>query len=333
LVGAEDDKQIFSLTTRDHSGAEVKIPHADRTTLLLFIRVNQEQSLRTVAETKKALADMPPAQVLAIVSGRQDDDDIKKLASQIPWPVITDKDYKIVGKLKVRVWPTVIAILPSGQELARLTGSPQAYVSDMNAYLAFAAKKIDRDTLNKRLSSASSVADSPYEMARRHLRVAERLIERDQLALAQEELERGLKIQPKNALLLLVKARLLLMHRKPSKAMDVLSGLDKKTALAAKIGTLEGWAMVQLKQWDQAIRILQVSVKLNPEPSAAYYFMGLAYAHKDMNSDAARAFRSAFESTQTGRLVSASPRPATTPTTQPTTRPGKQPTTRPSDDK
>jgi tetratricopeptide (TPR) repeat protein len=324
LLLAEDAKQTVSLTIRDNSGAEVKVPHASRTTLLLFVRVNQEQSLRTIAETKKALAGTPPAQVIAVVSGRQDTDEIKKLAATLPWPVVSDQGYKIVGKLRVRVWPTVIMILPNGTELARLTGSPQTYVSDMNAYLAFAAGKIDRKTLNKRLSSAGSVADSPYEMAGRHLRVAARLIERDQLTLAGKELERGLKIQPKNARLLLAKARLLLMLRNPKQAMDILSGLDKKSALAARIGTLEGWAMVQLKQWDQAIRILRVSVRLNPDPSAAYYFMGLAYAHKGMNKDAASAFRLAFESSDSGRLLPVSSRPtspATQPSTQPTTRP------------
>ena len=164
-------------------------------------------------------------------------------------------------------------------------------------------------------------------MAKRHLRVADRLLESGQVKMAQNELQRGLKLLPKDPYLLLAQARVLLLLNGPKEAMSVLSGLDKESALAGKIGVLKGWALVATRKWDRAIQVLQAAGKLNPDRSESHYLLGVAYQQKGMMSDALKAFRSAFEATANGQRISSSLRgPASSPAKskrQPTTRPAR----------
>ncbi len=341
-LAAKDRETVYKVTTRDAKGAEVKVPHVNQTALLLFVRIDQDQSRQTIKSVKKALEGLPAAHVLAVLSGKQPAEKVKKFAAELSWPVVLDPQYKMVGQFRVRVWPTSIVVLPDGRELTRLTGMPGSYVSDLNTWLAFAAKKIDRKTLRKRLSASGVVADSPHEMARRHLQVAQRLLEKGLVKQACVELDRGLNIQPKDPRLQLTKARALLLLRRPQQVMDMINRMDESSSLAGKIAVVKGGALVAMRKWDEAIQVLQVAVKLNPDPSEAYYFLGAAYQHKSMWPEATKAFRAAFEATPTGRPVAlpsqvpkepAKKEPQKKPEKkardEPKRRPKTQPTTRP----
>ena len=325
-AGGEDAEKTFSVTTRATAGAAVRIPVADRATVMLFVRPEQLQSTRMIESVKRILADKPAAQVLAVLSGDRPDDQVQAYAKTLPCPLVLDPDFTIVGQLRIRVWPTTVVIQSDGSELGRMAGLPPSYVGDLAAYLDFTAKKIDRQTLEQRLAADDVVADAPRQRARRHLQVALRMLERDDLDAASRELDQGLKHQSNDSMLLLTKARVLLLLQKPEEALAVLGRLDQNTALAPSIEVLRGGALVAREQWDQAIPALLRAVKLNPNPSEGYYFLGMAYRHKGQWREAAAAFRKAFESGPDGRLISRSLQPLPT---GPESQPSSQPATRP----
>ncbi len=324
---ANTDRKAISVTTRDARGADIHVPQADRPSILLFVRTDHEHSTEALESVKEALQGAPPAQVVAILSGNQPAEKVGEFASKLPWPVVRDPDYKMVGQLKIRVWPTAVIVLPGGLELARIAGQPPSYAADLRAYIDFTAKRIDRKTLQRRLAASGVVADTPYEIARRHLQVAQRLMDADQLDQALRELEQGLKHQGDDPAILLAKARILLLLQRPAESMKILSGLDEKSALSAHIGVLKGGALVAMKRWDEAIEVLHPAVRLNPNPSEGYYFLAVAHQHKGRWRDAAVMFRKAYESGRAGRLVARSLQP----TGGPATRLATQPTTEPAE--
>jgi len=324
ILAAKPVERKYRATTQDTAGTSITIPRKDRVTLLLFLRAGQNQSVRTIKSAEAALRGAPPAQVLVVLSGGGKAEQAGAFAKKIRWSVIMDEDFSLFGKFQVRVWPTTLVILPDGRELARLSGLPRSYVRDVSAYLSFAAGKIDRKTLTQALSRASTVTDTPHQMAKRHLLAANRLLERGRVKLAQQEVQRGLKLLPKDPPLLLAKARILLLLNGPGQAFSLLEGLGEEAALAGKVNFLKGWALVAMRRWDRAIQVLRAAVKLNPDRAGSYYLLGVAYQRRGLSGDALKAFRAAFESTANGQRLASSLRVSDSAKPRSTTQPAKQ---------
>lgn len=302
---AADKPRTVKLAAKDTAGKTIVVPQADRPSLLLFLRADQEQSHVVVAEVKRVLTGLPDVQTLVLLCGKQPDAATsRKFLDTVPWPVVMDPKYDLVGKLEIRVWPSCVLAMPDGTELTRLTGLPQSYVDDLGAYLEFATKKIDRKTLDQKLAASTVITDSPHQIAGRHLRMSNRLLEKGLADQALRELEQGLRVLPKDPPLLLGKARALLLLRRPTEAMNVLDGMDEKSSLAGKIGVLKGGVLVAIGKWDEAIRTLQMAIKLNPDRTEGNYFLGVAYENTGRQAEAAKAFRAAFEDTTIGRTIS-----------------------------
>ena len=153
-----------------------------------------------------------------------------------------------------------------------------------------------------------------------------RLLEKEMVTEASQELDKALQLRPDDSQLQLTKARVLLRTGQPRKAMDLLNKFSENSVLAGKVKTLKGWALVAMNQWDRAIAILEAAVTLNPDPSEAQYFLGVAYQQTGQLAKAAKAFRTYFEATDTGRKIALSSKSAAT---QPLTRPAKSKATTP----
>jgi len=307
------------LVAKDSAGKPVKVPLPPKPTLLMFVRVDQPQSLEAIEDTKAALKDLPDIQVVMVLSGKDmAEGAMKKFVADSPWPVVLDEDYAILGQLRVRVWPTCIVVMPDGAEVVRLTGMPTSYVRDLNTYLAYAAGKITADTLKQRLANSGVVADSTQQMAARHLLVSQRLLEKGLIDAAWKELSEAIKLEPTDPRLQQAMVRVLLMMDKPVEALALLDKLDMTTLASGESKTLRGRALVALKQWADAKAALDAAVKLNPNPAEAYYFLGLVYQQQKQPDKAAEAFRMAFEATDAGRRVMPSTAaPDAGPATQP----------------
>ncbi len=294
---------LVQIQARDLSGAEVKVPLADRPTVLLFARADHEQSTRAAEGLKMALQGLPPVQTLVVFSGQDATAAAATFAKTLPWPALLDPEYAITGRLGVSAWPSTVVVADDGHELLRLAGLGSTYVRDLNAYLAFATRTIDRAALDQKLGATGVAADSPELQAGRHLRIAGQLLEKGSTDQAKAELSRVLKLVPKDSHLLLLSARVALLQREPQQTLDLLAGVDERSVDARAVATLRGGALVALKKADQAVPILLPVLKLNPDPGEAYYFLGAAYQQIGKNAEAAAAFRAAFEHGPAGRSL------------------------------
>ena len=178
----------------------------------------------------------------------------------------------------------------------------------LDSYLDFATGKIDRETLNRRISASQVIEDDPHQMARRHLEVAERQLAKGFLPAARQELERGLRQDPKNADLQIADVNLTILEGNPAQALERIDKIDAASMPSWKLDTVRGRALVALKQWDAAAAVLEKAVRLNPEPGEVWYALGQMHEAKGQWQQAAQAYRAAFEGTSPGcRLKVAEP--------------------------
>jgi tetratricopeptide (TPR) repeat protein len=301
---------------KDVKGIEIKVPAAAKPTVVLFLAAGQNQSEQVVALVKAAIGAAAEVQVVAVVSGTEAEAAAKKLAEggQIAWPVVADGEYAASGKMNVHVWPTTVVVRADGEQVAHLAGISKAYAKDLESYLAFAAGKIDAEGLKQRLEAHDTVVDSAGQMADRHLRVAQRLLEKGLTEQAKVELAAGLKLQPQHAALQQAMVDVLLSLKEADAAIALLDQIDPKNVSGPKLKLLKGKALVGLGKWDEAREVLIGAAALNPNPSEVYYELGLVYQHQQEWQKAAEVFRRAFETSQTGRKVTTQEavRPATT---------------------
>ena len=291
------------LSATDIDGNPVQVPHAEKPTLLVFFMADQPQSQKEAEEITAAVGAHPEVQVVTLVSGQQAEASAKALKGKLPGAVVLDKDYALAGKMSVNAWPTTLLIQPDGQELAHLAGFAKSFARDLEAYLDFSAGKIDRETLAHRLAGTQVIEDDPHQMARRHLEMAERQLAKGFLSAARLELERGLRLDPKNAGLQLADANLTLLQGDAAQALALLDKIDAASVPPWKVDTVRGRILVATKQWEAAATVLEKAVRLNPEPGEAWYALGLMHEAKGQWQQAAQAYRSAFESTPSGRML------------------------------
>ena len=136
------------------------MPQSDRPSLLLFLRVDQEQSKQAIQQVQALLKDLPAAQVVVILSGKDLETPAKTLAGELRLAGGAGQRLSAGGAAPgARVAHEHPGAVRAGAELARVTGLGPTYSRDLLAYLAFATGQIDRATLDQRLASTEFVAD------------------------------------------------------------------------------------------------------------------------------------------------------------------------------
>jgi tetratricopeptide (TPR) repeat protein len=290
---------------RDTAGKAVAVPAADRPSILVFLRPSQQQSTRTIEELRAAVKDKQ-VQIVGIVSGDEAEQSAAALAkpeSKWSWPVVTDPEYAASGRYGVHVWPTTVVITKTGAQAAHIAGLPASFAGDLEAYLEFAAGKIDQAALDKRLAGQEIVADSAEQKASRHIQVAQRLAEKGLKDQAKAELAKAAEYKPADPVAQAALARVYLTVGDTKSAEALLAKIKEDAVAPAELNMLRGWSAVQQEKWDEALAKLTEAVKLNPDPAEACYLLGLVYEHKGDAAKAAEAYRKAFEHTAIGRVL------------------------------
>ena len=315
-VGADPVPAPVSVkwSAADTAGGKVAVPAADRPSVVLFVRGDQPQSKQAIRQAKAILKNYDAAQAVVVLSGQQNGRTPAQAAESLGWtgPVVLDSDYAASGTMAVHVWPTTVVVAASGVQVAHLPGISGTYSNELDAYLAFASGKINRDTLMQKLKASEVVGDTAEQMAARHLQVAGRLLEKGFLEEAQGELAEGLKRQPRNAPLQVALARVLIRKgaaQDIKQAMEIDEKLDAASVPAWQRSLLKGEILVSRKQWDEALPAFQEALKLNPEPAEAQYELGRIYEQRGDMPHAAQAYKAAFEATPVGKgLAGTTPR-------------------------
>ena len=294
-----------SWSAKDASGAEVKVPVADRPSVVAFVRSDQEQSKATLNQIEASVSDAKTAQVIIIVSGPMANEQAKAMGAELPkvWPVIADPDFTTSGKMNIHVWPTTVIVKPDGTQAAHLAGLPQTFATDLAAYLDFAAGKLDEAKLKEKLATHDIVTDTPTQAAARHLQVAQRLLERGHTDEAKAELAEGLNRSPEDAQIRLTLARVYILLNQPKDALETIEQIAAGSAPDWQIKLMRGRALVAMENWSAAQGVLPEALKLNPEPSEAHYLLALCYQHEKDWAHATEEFRLAFETCPVGHKL------------------------------
>ena len=303
---ADDPKNDkLDLTVKDVLGQELKVPAADQSTIVVFVRTDQPQSQKTMEQVRALAKDAKSLQVLAIVSGDQAQLNATQLAKDPKWlwPVISDPDYALSGKVNVCAWPTTMVVNKQGTVVAHIGGYPSSFAVDLAADLEFAAGKIDQATLTQRTTAHEVITDSTDQKAGRHLQVARRLLEQGMPEASKTELTKALEFAPHDPALQLSAARLLVQLGDVKAAGELVAKVDAQAVPAAQLNLVRGQIELRQEKWDEALRLFTEATRLNPDPAEAYYGMGLVYQHKQDWPHATQAFQKAFESTPQGRAI------------------------------
>jgi len=310
VARADEKPPMVNWTATDLRGNEIKVPLADRPTVLVFARIDQPQS-REAIESVRSAVEKSQVQVIVVVSGETAAAQGKALLAdgKITWPIVADPEFAGSGKMSVHVWPTTLVIRANGQQVAHLAGMPPTFAADLSNYLEFAADKLDEPTLQRRLTTRETVTDGDDQKAARHLQVSHRLFDTGDVAAARTEVEAGLKLQPGNADLQVMMARVLVAQNQPKDALDVLTRIPADAVPAWQTALVKTRALIALEKWEDAKTAVADSIRLNPQPADAYYFAGLIYAHGKDWPAAAESFRKAYESGADGKkLLAVQPR-------------------------
>ncbi len=310
LARAEDKPPVIEWSAKDQRGNDLKVPVADKPTVLVFARVDQPQSKEAFESVKSTLEQLP-AQVIVIFSGETAGVQAKALADggKYAWPVVTDPEFAASGKMDVHVWPTVLVVQSNGNQVAHLAGMPPTFSADLTNYLAFASGKLDGPTLQRRLTTREVVTDGDDQKAARHMQVARRLFDSGDVKAARTEVEADLKLQADNAELQVMLARILVSQNAPKDALDLLSRVKPDALPAWQTALVKTWALIALDKWDDAKLMAKEAIRLNPQPAEACYAAGLIASHEKDFAGASDFFRKAYEASPDGRKLLSTQKP------------------------
>lgn len=283
------------------TGQVVEVPAA-QPTVLLFLRPGQKQSAEALAELRLLVGTSTDLQLLAVVSGTDAPMRAQQAVKEmkIDWPMVADTDFAAAGAFDVHVWPTTVAVGTDGKVVAHIASTPSSYRKDLQAYLDRLRGRIDDAALQQRLNQTGIVADSPQQMAARHLKVAQQMAPRHG-DLAKAELAKAIALEPTDPALQLAIADLLSQLGEAAQALTVLDKIPADAAPPWRPALIRGRCLLLQKQTTQAAEQLTLATRLNPRPAEAWYLLGRIAQDAGQMDQAAQAYRKAYETTEAGR--------------------------------
>jgi thioredoxin-like negative regulator of GroEL len=309
LAATDDADEPTRWEGKDLTGRPVKVP-ADRPTVLVFVMANQDRSITAMRTAQQHVADDGSVQVVAVLSGPDAQAEAPALIEAVKWtwPMVIDPQHSTAGQMKVHAWPTTLVVDSQGRELAHLAGLPQTLARDLDAYLAFALGRLTQAQLEQRVSDYAPVGDTRADEApSRHLRMIERLVEQGEYHTARQELQRTLDQHPDDIELRIAMIRLLLRQEESAVAWPMIEKLDAARLPAWRLRGLRGHALMQRRELDRARTELEAALELNPQPTETHYLLGKLAEQQERWPDAARHYRSAFETTPVGKTMILTP--------------------------
>ncbi len=296
-VPTADEREPIKVqwSARSISGSEVRVPAGQQPSVLLFLRADQAQSRQVVKMVLAATPQIDLARIVVAFSGPQAEEHAKTFAATktAGWPVIADPEYVLSKPLGVEVWPATLVVQSDGLVVAHAGGAPLSLTVELQAYLDFAAKRINRAALNQRLAERELVGDAPAKRAAWHLQMSRKLRNEGRAEEARAMLADGLKFQPDSVELHMEMIRVLADLKQAEQVMSQVKQLPLGAMPLWEQDLLCGRMLVVLDRWDEARRLAVAVLKDKPGLSEVHYLMGMIYEHDRDWEKAAQEYRKA----------------------------------------
>lgn len=303
---AQDQTPTVQWSATDAAGRTLAVPDANRPTVILFVMPGQSMSAEALTQLKAALGEGAAAtQAIAVVSGRDAEAHVEQVRQNAQWtdPIVVDPEYAACELMGVRAWPTTVIVDEAGAQLGHVGGLPRSYQKDIEAYLDFAHDRIDAEQLKDRLNTHHLVTSTGNQAVLGHVQAARRMLEQGDADAARQQLDTALAMGPQEPSLFLMMAHLRVQLDEPAAALELLDHVEPGSIAPFQLNVVRGRALLMQQKWDEARRLLENSLQLNPSPAETHYLLGLVEQHDENWQAAADHFRAAFEATHDARLI------------------------------
>jgi peroxiredoxin len=252
---------------------------AGRTTLLVFWRLEQPQSLRILEDLVRLRAAMPPEQVaiVSVVSGDTDRAEVARLVAEleVTFPVLFDPDRQLYGEFGVIVSPSVWFADSQGQLRFAYPGYRRDFSRVSRTDLAYLRGKITDAERAQRLSAEGSrPLQDEAGPATRH-RLARRLLANGDREAAQRQLWIAWKDEPR---LPEVGVELGLLQLADGHNDQALAILEETLAITPEdprcLGG-KGVALIRLGSRQEGAKLLRRAIADGAAEPSFYYEMGI----------------------------------------------------------
>jgi peroxiredoxin len=289
-------EKVPPFIVRTLSGKELRSEDfRDKVMVLVYLSAEQRSSETALRDAKDVARDLRRSD-LAVVTMTADvtrTDYFRALRDRIGvhHPLGLDVGREVYGSLGLIVVPTTIIVDREGR-LAHVIASRKSdhpYV--LRAHLRHALGLIDDEELARELTTQGVERDPPRERIARHRAAARLLREGDLLADAEKELQAALAIDAADVDTQLDLASLRLAQGRVDEAAQLVEKVAAAAPSHRRARLMTGIVLYHRDRLDEAQRVLEEALLLNPDPILTHYYLGLIHERRGDESAAIRHFK------------------------------------------
>ena len=295
--------KIPEFTTSDIYGNSLNYRHGNGKVLVaIFLSTKQKHSNKAAMDIKRIMSKLRShTKRLSVVVAVDDPNDLPFAIHDpnIPDPnqpgidinIVTDKERKLWGIFGIIATPTVIISDTNDTVLWVKAGHGYDFAPVVQARLNQALgieQQIDPNEagLVKTVTNATTAA-----RIKRHIQMAKMLQEKGRTESAVTQMKIARELDPNSVELALEMSSLLCSIGKGNVALEILEGVKAGGNIEkSKLLTITGWAKRQMKNFEEAEKVLLEATKLNPNESRAFFELGRIYQARGDKDKAMEAY-------------------------------------------
>ncbi|MFO0831701.1 MAG: tetratricopeptide repeat protein [Phycisphaerales bacterium] len=206
-----------------------------------------------------------------------------------------DPDRTLYGKLGLIVFPTTVIMGKDGKLVEVISLHNPDYKNTLTAYLQHTLGQITDEQLKQKLAEHASEDGTPKSLASAHRALARSMRQKGQLDAAREELSKAREQDPDNKEVLLDIADLDMAAGNLDEAESMVGKVLESQPDHRRARQLKGIALFHRNKLDEAQRVLEEALSLNPSPEVIHYYLGQICEKKGQQDKALEHYREALQ--------------------------------------
>ena len=290
----------FTLADIDGEGFSFQ-PERGRAVAVAFLAAHQTRSERALVELRQIAASQQRAgqalDLVVIVSGSENAEYFRELRKSLGFqvPMLVDRGDQLWGNLGITATPTVVVTDKEGVISWIRAGHAYDFAEEARSEVAQALGLEQKKKTQPPGRVEALTNDTPEDRARRHLRMGQLLGDEGRIDAAIAELKKAEALTPKSVEVQLETGRLLCRAGRSEEALSLVGKISPTTpGEEAEAKMLSGWAHRQLGHRDLAEKLLEESLRANPQSVRALYELGNVYRDRGEKEKAAEAYARAL---------------------------------------